>query len=312
MTSLGHNNPPKDRTFKKRWAAAIFDCEDPKKPVGAVAMAFRIYHDMDGSGFGVAASDLEIARACGVSDRSVRTFKAWLVASGFVRVLSKGGRGGQTEYRALIPDEIELPEKSAGETEIKPEAISGKKQLNRKTLPEKENGLPEKISGEANQPEKSAGETKTSPAPARVVDIYNIYNNTNQLEKNTPPPSEQVAARESVGGLIVGPGEEHIGHGVIVNCETVRHRDFVISLKSIELQLCGSQPMETIKASAVGHALQWALEIEGGKPAAKVLPDKPASFIRASLQNQRRNDMVAAVKMDAAKPKGPKLSRWGR
>lgn len=153
---------------------------------------------------------------------------------------------------------------------------------------------------------------KTSPAPARVVDIYNIYNNTNQLEKNTPPPSEQVAARESVGGLIVGPGEEHIGHGVIVNCETVRHRDFVISLKSIELQLCGSQPMETIKASAVGHALQWALEIEGGKPAAKVLPDKPASFIRASLQNQRRNDMVAAVKMDAAKPKGPKLSRWGR
>ncbi len=28
MTSLGHNNPPKDRTFKKRWAAAIFACED--------------------------------------------------------------------------------------------------------------------------------------------------------------------------------------------------------------------------------------------------------------------------------------------
>lgn len=311
--SIGHNNPPKDRTFKKRWASAIFDCEDPKKPVGAVAMAFRIYHDMDGSGFGVAASDLEIAQACGVSDRSVRTFKAWLVNAGFIRILSKGGRGGLSEYRALIPDEIELPEKSAGETEIKPEAISGKKQLNRKTLPEKENGFPEKISGGVNQPEKSAGEPKTSPAPARAYIDNNIYNNTNNIKQNTPSLTEQVSSREGDGkGLDLRPGEEHIGHGVIVNCETVRHRDFTISLKAIEFQLVGALPMDRIKAVAVGQALQWAVEIESGKPAHKVVPDKPANFIRGSLQNQHRNDMLAEVKRDSMKPKGPKLSRWAQ
>lgn len=311
--SIGHNNPPRDRTFKKRWAAAIFACNDPRKPAGAVAMAFRIYHDMDGSGFGMAASDLEIAGACGVSDRSVRTFKAWLLKAGFVRVVAKGGRSdGQTEYRALIPDEIELPEKSAGKPESTPERIAGKKQHDRKILPEIENGFPEKISGNPRSPEKSAGNFETSPAPARAVDIYNIYNNINNLNKNTPTPSEQVAAREDGGGLIVGPGEEHIGYGVIANCETVRHADFTISLKAIEYQLCGSIPMERIKAAAIGQALQWATEIDGGKPASKVLPDKPANFIRGSLQNQNRHDMVAEVRKDAARPKGPKLSRWAQ
>lgn len=312
--SIGHNNPPKDRTFKKRWAAAIFACEDARKPVGAVAMAFRIYHDMDSSGHGMAASDLEIAAACGVSDRSVRTFKTWLLRAGFVRVLAKGGRAdGRTEYRALIPDEIELPEKSAGKPSGTPEAISGKKQHDRKILPEIECELPEEISGDRELPEKSAGYRDTSPVPARA-DIYNnIYNNINNLNKNTPPPSEQVAARDGGrGGLDLRPGEEHIGHGVIVNCETVRHRDFTISLKAIEFQLVGALPMDRIKAAAVGQALQWAVEIESGKPASKVVPDKPANFIRGSLQNQHRNDMLAEIKRDAAKPRGPKLTRWAQ
>lgn len=153
-------------------------------------------------------------------------------------------------------------------------------------------------------------ERKTSPAPAPAVDIYNIYNNTKHLEQTTPSHSEQVTPRESDELPLLGPREEHVGHGVVVNCETVRHPDFVISLKSIEMQLCGAQPMDKIKAAAVGHALQWALEIEGGKPAHKVVPDKPANFIRGSLQAQQRHDSVAAVRRDAAKPRQPKLSRW--
>lgn len=153
-------------------------------------------------------------------------------------------------------------------------------------------------------------EAKTSPAPARAEENINIYNNNKHLQENTPSLFEQEAAREPVETPVLGAHEEHIGHGVVVNCETVRHRDFVVSLKSIELQLCGSIPMEKIKAAAIGHALQWAVEIEGGKPAAKVVPDKPANFIRGSLQAQQRNDTVAAVRRDAARPKMPKLSRW--
>jgi hypothetical protein len=120
-----------------------------------------------------------------------------------------------------------------------------------------------------------------------------------------------VAARESEELPLLGPLEEHVGHGVVVNCETVRHRDFTISLKAIEYQLSGSLPMERIKSVAVGQAIQWAVEIEAGKPAHKVVPDKPANFIRGSLQAQKRNDILAEIKQqEAVKPRARKVSRW--
>ena len=153
---------------------------------------------------------------------------------------------------------------------------------------------------------------KTSPAPARAVDINNIYNNINNLIQPPPNNLEQVAASAREDELILASGEDHVGHGVVVNCETVRHRDFTISLKAIEYQLSGALPMERIKAVAVGQAIQWAVEIEAGKPANKVIPDKPANFIRGSLQNQHRNDMLAEIKRDAAKPRGAKLTRWAQ
>lgn len=202
---IGHNNPPRDRSFKKRWASAIFDCADKKKPVGAVAMAFRLYHDMDGSGRGIAASDLDIARACGVSDRSVRTFKSWLVASGFVIVIAKGGRGGQTEYRAVIPGEIPQPEKSAGEIGIKPEAISGSPDINRQSFPEIEKELPAKISGQTIQPEKSAGEVRHAHAEENI----NIYNKNNNLPNLTTSAAsargpETAAELEALSAELLG------------------------------------------------------------------------------------------------------------
>ncbi len=118
--------------------------------------------------------------------------------------------------------------------------------------------------------------------------INNIYNNNNNIH------TELEAARE---------GEENAGCGVFVNCETVRHRDFTISLKAIELQLCGTVPLAEIKQVALGHALQWALDIEAGKSAAKVLPSNTASFIRGSIQNQRNNSAVTDVRKQRASSK---------
>lgn len=98
-------------------------------------------------------------------------------------------------------------------------------------------------------------------------------------------------------------GEEHVGSGVFVNCETVRHKDFSISLKGIELQLNGTVPMDEIKAIAVGQALQWALDIENGKAVHRVVPSNTANFIRGSIQNQRNHQAVTDVrKQRAAKP----------
>jgi hypothetical protein len=112
-------------------------------------------------------------------------------------------------------------------------------------------------------------------------------------------------------------GEEHAGSGVFVNCETIRHKDFSISLKGIELQLCGTVPMDEIKAVALGHALQWALDIESGKR--NVVPSNTANFIRGSIQNQRNNQAVTDVRKTRAsgvdrhiKPDGKIETEWER
>jgi hypothetical protein len=109
---------------------------------------------------------------------------------------------------------------------------------------------------------------------------------------------EQEAARE---------GEEEVPPGLFVNCETIRHRDFTISLKGIDMQLCGTVPMEQIKSIALGHALAWATDIAAGKRADKVVPSNTANFIRASIRRQVNDDAVTDVrKKRAAGPGGSK------
>lgn len=109
-----------------------------------------------------------------------------------------------------------------------------------------------------------------------------------------PPPQAESEARE---------GEVAVGHGVFVNCETIRHRNFTISLKAIEMQLVGTVPMDEIKTFATGQALQWAHEIEAGKDWRAVVPDRPANFIRGSIQNRAISIEVGAIrKAKAAKP----------
>lgn len=137
-----------------------------------------------------------------------------------------------------------------------------------------------------------------------------------RIERNTPTPLPQPlppqASPASVWGL-PREGEEHIGSGVFVNCETIRHRDFSISLLGIEMQLVGTVPMAEIKSVAIGHALQWALDIESGKPASRVVPSNPASFIRGSIQNQRNNSAVTDVRRaKAAAPKEAKSEKLKR
>lgn len=99
---IGGNNPPKDRTFKKRWAIALFARQD--KPAGAVAMGFKLYMEMDSQGHGATISDAEFQVACGVSDGSCRVFKRWLVNNGFVQVRVRGRRGYRSEFLATIPE----------------------------------------------------------------------------------------------------------------------------------------------------------------------------------------------------------------
>lgn len=91
-------------------------------------------------------------------------------------------------------------------------------------------------------------------------------------------------------------GELAVGHGVFVNCETIRHRSFTISIPSLELLTGGRFTRDEIKAKAQGHALAWAAEIEGGKRASEVVPAKIGNFLSASLMGDFSRQQCADVR----------------
>ena len=105
-------------------------------------------------------------------------------------------------------------------------------------------------------------------------------------------------------------GETHAGHGVFVNCETIRHSAFAISLPGIEMGALGAaKSKDEIKSFCLGHALQWAAEIEGGKRPGAVVPDKIANFLSRSLMGavgQKASQEVRAERAGTAKT--PQLS----
>lgn len=105
MSSIGHNGGPAlaPRNFKKRWASAVF--AHPEKPMGAVAMAFKLYMEMEADGTGAVVSDRDFADACNVSERACQNFKRWLLDSGFVVIQMKGHKGRANTFRATIPGE---------------------------------------------------------------------------------------------------------------------------------------------------------------------------------------------------------------
>jgi len=154
--------------------------------------------------------------------------------------------------------------------------------------------------GKNYEPEvKVTAEPEISPARPRAENNNNYINKYNNLPTTlTPSPTELDAARE---------GEEHIGHGVFVNCETIRHKNFSISLKAIEYQLVGAVPMDEIRAIAAGHALQWAADIEAGKPSK--IPDNTANWIRASIQATRRKDIDSEVRRERDLSRGGKAAK---
>ena len=110
-----------------------------------------------------------------------------------------------------------------------------------------------------------------------------------QLEPNTITKPQPALAPDAARD-----GEDAVGQGVFVNCDTVRHRSFSISIEAIALQLAtcnlglsANEGRDLARKSAIAHALQWATEINNGKLSRDVVPNNTANFIRGSLVNQR-------------------------
>jgi len=99
-------------------------------------------------------------------------------------------------------------------------------------------------------------------------------------------------------------GEEHVGHGVYANGETIRHAAFAISVPGIRMQTINSGlTANEVRDACIAHALQWGLEIENGARPDKVLPSKIANFLARSIMgdiNQRKIQTVREAR--AAQP----------
>lgn len=233
MSDMGHNGGPaiddRPKSIRRKWATCLF--ARPNKPVGAVAMAFVLYFEMNGAGEGAAISDQEFASACGVSDRAVRTFKKWLIDEGFVAVEMRGARGRGTTFRATIPDEI--PERAAGisvqlaeagaviEHEI-PAPIAGSSQEYRHPLPEVRREIParasasseiaERASGISGLPEAGAGNRESS-SRAYIESPSGILIPKKLSEESSPSPSQpktNVQPVESWGTAFAAPDHEDV------------------------------------------------------------------------------------------------------
>ena len=126
------------------------------------------------------------------------------------------------------------------------------------------------------------------PSPTPIV--------VSKKERESISHTEQAAAR-------VGEGEVEIGHGVFVNCKTIRHAAFTISLPALELGTAGRFSREDIKAKAQAHALQWAAEIDAGKRPEQVVPARIANFLAASIMGDFNRQQCADTRLSREKTK---------
>lgn len=67
-------------------------------------------------------------------------------------------------------------------------------------------------------------------------------------------------------------GFSALGHGALINSETIKHRDFVISIAAVKMALALTHPDVDARQACSIAALQWAAAIEGGQRRHEVVP----------------------------------------
>jgi hypothetical protein len=305
---IGDNGGPPlvDRTFKKRWAFALF--ARPDKPAGAVAMGFKIYMEMDSAGRGATISDAEFMVACGVSDGSCRVFKRWLLSNGFIQIMKRGYRGHRSEFMATIPGEqipaalaaigIEIPAANAGS--------NGEEY--RQPMPAETNNLPATTAAISEVAAPVAGIPPRAPARIEPPSGVNIINK----QTTTTTTVESEAARG-------GGGEDYLDHlnGTAVDLAKfiAKHAGGIIEepearrMLSANIKAFGADAMveaysmtiAEMAGGVVGNAYRYLLgtakRIKDGK-AAKA--DRSASATPESKRERRQKALdEAAARIDA-------------
>lgn len=101
--------------------------------------------------------------------------------------------------------------------------------------------------------------------------------------------------------------EHHVGHGVFVNGETVRHAQFAISIPGVRQRTINTgMTANEIKQEIVGLALQLGLEFETGKRTKPI--DSINQFVVSSIvreHNRRLADRAKGYQNQPSKASGP-------
>ena len=120
---------------------------------------------------------------------------------------------------------------------------------------------------------------------ARSLSLKNIN------PPHSPPlPSDQNPNRDGVCAEALPEGFEPLGHGAIINCETIQHPAFTISIPAVDMQfqLTPGCHEENARKHCMSFALQWAAAIEAGEEPFKVIPNNITRAISGSVTNKIR------------------------
>lgn len=130
-------------------------------------------------------------------------------------------------------------------------------------------------------------------------DNYNNgYNNSNKERESVSPRAALVETKSQAQPEGPLQGEEDIGHGVYASTKTIRHAEFVISVDGVVMQTlnCGLTRNET-EAVCRGIAIQWALDLESGKPIRQTVPSNVANFLAVAVRRAASDRAQQGVRM---------------
>ena len=107
------------------------------------------------------------------------------------------------------------------------------------------------------------------------------YQSNNQCLTSAQPVSNQTLTEKQDNTISQDAGASEatipegftvLGHGALINCETIRHPSFTISIPAVQMALALSNLQVDARQACSIAALQWAAAIEGGQPPHKAVP----------------------------------------
>lgn len=98
-----------------------------------------------------------------------------------------------------------------------------------------------------------------------------------------------------------------LGHGALINCETIRHPEFVISIPAVKMALALSNLQVDARNACSAAALQWAAALEGGQKKRDVVPGNITGAIVGGVRMGRFRELeheTRTARAAAGKPQG--------